>query len=128
MLRFIADVGERLPEISKSFVADPRRAGGSMFRIYRDTRFSKDKSLFKPAAGAQFPHRVRGKERSSGLLRPPRAWSVRRWRRNLPPGRRGAPAHQTPDRREAKGLAGRPCDEDPDRGRRAEAGSSRLRP
>jgi len=64
MLRFIADVGERLPEISKSFVADPRRAGGSMFRIYRDTRFSKDKSLFKPAAGAQFPHRVRGKERS----------------------------------------------------------------
>ena len=64
MLRFIADVGERLPEISKSFVADPRRAGGSMFRICRDTRFSKDKSLFKPAAGAQFPHRVRGKERS----------------------------------------------------------------
>lgn len=32
----------------------------SSFRIYCDTRFSKDKSPFKPAAGAQFPHRVLG--------------------------------------------------------------------
>jgi hypothetical protein len=31
---------------------------GSMFRVYRDPRFSKEKSPFKPAAGAQFPHPV----------------------------------------------------------------------
>ena len=64
MLRFIADVGEQLKKVSSSFVADPRRVGGSMFRIYRDTRFSKDKTPFKPAAGAQFPHKARGKDRS----------------------------------------------------------------
>ncbi len=64
MLGFIADLGERLLEISRSFVADPHRSGGSMFRIYRDTRFSKDKTPFKPAAGAQFPHRARDKDRS----------------------------------------------------------------
>src|SRR5712692_5122774 len=64
MLRFIADFGERAKKISKSFVADPRRVGGSMFRVYRDTRFSKDKTPFKSAAGAQFPHQSRAKDRS----------------------------------------------------------------
>lgn len=64
MLRFIADLGERLARISGSFVADPRRTGGSMFRIYRDTRFSKDKSPFKTAVAAQFPHRERAKDRA----------------------------------------------------------------
>jgi uncharacterized protein (TIGR02453 family) len=64
MLRFIADLGERLPRISKAFVADPRRTGGSMFRIYRDTRFSKDKSPFKCAVAAQFPHRDRDRDRT----------------------------------------------------------------
>jgi uncharacterized protein (TIGR02453 family) len=62
MLRFIADFGERLRAISKHFVADPRRVGGSMFRIYRDTRFSDDKSPFKLSVAAQFPHRSRAKD------------------------------------------------------------------
>jgi uncharacterized protein (DUF2461 family) len=39
MLHFIADLAERLPAINRSFVADPRRTRGSMFRIYRCTRF-----------------------------------------------------------------------------------------
>lgn len=64
MLQFIVDFGGRAQKISKSFVADPRRMGGSMFRIYRDTRFSKDKTPFKAAAGAQFPHHSRAKDRS----------------------------------------------------------------
>lgn len=64
MLRFIADVGGQMKRVSRSFVADPRRVGGSMFRIYRDMRFSKDKAPFKPAVGAQFPHKARGKGRS----------------------------------------------------------------
>ena len=33
-------------------MADPRPSGGSLFRIYRDTRFSKDKSPYKTHAGA----------------------------------------------------------------------------
>lgn len=38
MQRFITDFGERLRKVSKHFVADPRRVGGSMLRICRDTR------------------------------------------------------------------------------------------
>ncbi len=62
MLRFIADVGERLPSVSRAFVADPRRSGGSMFRIYRDTRFSHDKSPYKTWAAAHFRHRSAGND------------------------------------------------------------------
>ncbi|USN98474.1 MAG: TIGR02453 family protein [Phycisphaeraceae bacterium] len=56
MLRFIADFAPRLEKISQHFVADPSPSGGSMFRIHRDTRFSKDKSPYKTAATAQFRH------------------------------------------------------------------------
>jgi uncharacterized protein (TIGR02453 family) len=56
MLRFITDFSSRLKTISKAYVADPRRTGGSMFRIYRDTRFSADKSPFKTWVAARFPH------------------------------------------------------------------------
>ncbi len=56
MLQFIADVATPLRKISLQFVADPRPQGGSMFRIFRDVRFSKDKSPYKTAASAQFRH------------------------------------------------------------------------
>jgi uncharacterized protein (TIGR02453 family) len=55
-LSFIADFGPRLESISRRMVADPRPMGGSLFRIYRDTRFSPDKSPYKTAAGAHFRH------------------------------------------------------------------------
>src|SRR3954471_13097812 len=55
-LAFVEDVGVRLPELSRHFVADARTAGGSLFRIYRDVRFSKDKSPYKTHAGIQFRH------------------------------------------------------------------------
>ena len=54
-LDFIADAGPRLHKISPNLVADPRPVGGSLFRIYRDIRFSKDKSPYKTHAGAHFP-------------------------------------------------------------------------
>lgn len=54
---FIQAVGERvLPHVSDAFVADPRRQGGSMFRIFRDTRFSGDKRPYKENVGCQFRH------------------------------------------------------------------------
>ena len=56
LLRFITDFGVRLPEISSHYVADPRRSGGSLFRLNRDIRFSKDKSPYKTMAGIQFRH------------------------------------------------------------------------
>ena len=54
--RFIEDFGPALESISPHFVADPRGNGGSMFRIYRDVRFSRDKSPYKTQAAAQFRH------------------------------------------------------------------------
>jgi uncharacterized protein (TIGR02453 family) len=62
MQRFIADFGARLRAISRNFDADPRPVGGSMFRIYRDTRFSKDKSPYKTAAAAHFQYRHGSKD------------------------------------------------------------------
>ena len=42
--------------ISPHYRADPKANGGSLFRIYRDARFSTDKSPYKPWAGARFFH------------------------------------------------------------------------
>ena len=56
LLAFIAEVAGPLGKISPHFRADPRPVGGSMFRIHRDTRFSKDKRPYKTHAAAQFRH------------------------------------------------------------------------
>ncbi len=56
--RFISDFGPVLRKISPHFLADPRPSGGSMFRIYRDTRFSKDKTPYKTHVGIQFRHKL----------------------------------------------------------------------
>jgi len=55
-IRFILDFAPALKKISPHFKADPRGNGGSLFRIYRDIRFSKDKSPFKTHTGIQFRH------------------------------------------------------------------------
>jgi uncharacterized protein (TIGR02453 family) len=59
--RFILAVGEELGRVSPHLRADPRPVGGSLFRIYRDIRFSKDKRPFKTHTGIQFRH-DRGKD------------------------------------------------------------------
>ena len=56
MLAFIEAFAAPLAEISPHFVADPRANGGSLFRIYRDTRFSRDKTPYKTNVGAHFRH------------------------------------------------------------------------
>ena len=66
-LEFISDFGPRLRAISPNFVADPRPVGGSMFRIYRDVRFSKDKRPYKTAVGIQFRHKNRRDVHSPGF-------------------------------------------------------------
>jgi uncharacterized protein (TIGR02453 family) len=52
MEAMIAALSERLAARGVPMVADPKR---SPFRIYRDTRFSKDKSPYKTHLGATFP-------------------------------------------------------------------------
>ena len=58
LLRFISDFETKLHAISPHFVADARLSGGSLFRIYRDVRFSRDKTPYKTQAGVQFRHEV----------------------------------------------------------------------
>lgn len=56
LLAFIEAFAERLPSISPYYMAVPKMTGGSLFRIYRDVRFSKDKRPYKTWAGMHFRH------------------------------------------------------------------------
>lgn len=60
-LRFIEAVGPRLARISPHVTYDARPFGGSLSRIYRDTRFSKDKSPYRTHLGIHFAHDRAGK-------------------------------------------------------------------
>ena len=53
---FIVCIAPQLKKISPHYIADPRPYRGSMFRIHRDARFSRDKSPYKTHAGVQFRH------------------------------------------------------------------------
>jgi len=57
MSDFIMALAPHLAKVSKQFVADPRPNGGSMFRIYRDVRFARDKRPYKEHAACHFRHR-----------------------------------------------------------------------
>lgn len=56
MGKYIVSIAPHLGRISPHYKADPRPHGGSMFRIYRDTRFSKDKTPYKTHAACHFRH------------------------------------------------------------------------
>ena len=55
-LAFIEAFAPLLEQISPHFRAEARPSGGSLFRIYRDTRFSKDKTPYKTNVGLHFRH------------------------------------------------------------------------
>jgi uncharacterized protein (TIGR02453 family) len=55
-LRFIQSMQDPLAEIAPRFTAIPKRMGGSLMRVYRDTRFSKNKTPYKTNIGIQFRH------------------------------------------------------------------------
>jgi uncharacterized protein (TIGR02453 family) len=55
-LGLVAAVAPGLRAISPHIVADPRPSGGSLLRIYRDTRFSRDKTPYKTNVGIRFGH------------------------------------------------------------------------
>ena len=55
-LRFIQSMQDPLHEIAPHFVAQPTRMGGSLMRVYRDTRFSKNMPPYKTNIGIQFRH------------------------------------------------------------------------
>lgn len=55
-LDFIDDMAREMPSISRHFLAIPNKVGGSLMRIHRDTRFSRDKRPYKTNVGIQFRH------------------------------------------------------------------------
>ena len=55
-LELVRAMAPRLKMISKHLVADDRKSGGSMARIYRDVRFSKDKSPYNTHVTMIFHH------------------------------------------------------------------------
>ncbi|MBQ0720618.1 MAG: DUF2461 domain-containing protein [Gammaproteobacteria bacterium] len=60
-LSFVEHMACKIEKLSPYFEAIPKRSGGSLMRVYRDTRFSKDKTPYKTNLGIQFRHR-RGKD------------------------------------------------------------------
>ena len=60
-LALIEKMGPAIEKLSKHFLAIPKRSGGSLMRVYRDARFTRDKAPFKTNIGIQFRHE-RGKD------------------------------------------------------------------
>lgn len=55
-LDFITAMQKPLAKLSPHFLAVPKKVGGSLMRIHRDIRFSKDKTPYKTNVGIQFRH------------------------------------------------------------------------
>ena len=55
-LELIEAMGPVLEKFAPEFRAEPRKVGGSLMRVFRDTRFSRDKSPYKTNIGIQFRH------------------------------------------------------------------------
>ena len=60
-LDFIEAMEPTIKSLSQHFTAVPKKTGGSLMRIYRDARFSNDKTPYKTNIGIQFRH-VAGKD------------------------------------------------------------------
>ena len=55
-LAFIRAFQPRLKRLSAHFLASDRSVGGSLMRVYRETRFAKDGQPYKTNVGVQFRH------------------------------------------------------------------------
>ncbi len=64
MTALVESLNAELVKTAPDYVTDPRK---SIYRIYRDTRFSKDKTPYKTHIGALFIHRRLDKHTSAGF-------------------------------------------------------------
>ena len=65
-VQFVAEMGEKLSSLRPGIIAIPK-TDKSIFRIYKDVRFSKDKLPYKTNMGLYFWEGERKKMESSGL-------------------------------------------------------------
>ncbi len=57
-LDFIADMGDAMESFAPHFMPLAKKIGGSLMRVQRDTRFSRDKSPYKTNIGIHIRHEV----------------------------------------------------------------------
>lgn len=57
-LAYIGAMAPLLADFAPQFRAEARKMGGSLMRVYRDTRFARDKTPYKTNVGIQFRHRL----------------------------------------------------------------------
>jgi uncharacterized protein (TIGR02453 family) len=67
VLAFITELGPRLQKISKHVTAVAKKSGGSMSRIFRDVRFSRDKSPYHTHISVILKHASAGQEPAPGF-------------------------------------------------------------
>lgn len=66
-LAFIEAMAPELAKFAPHFRAEPRKVGGSLMRVFRDTRFSRDKTPYKTNIGIQFRHELGKDVHAPGL-------------------------------------------------------------
>lgn len=60
-LNYIESMAQPIHKISPHMIVSAKKVGGSMMRVHKDIRFSKDKTPYKTNVGIQFKHE-RGKD------------------------------------------------------------------
>jgi uncharacterized protein (TIGR02453 family) len=66
-MEFVTQMQSKLEKHSRYLLASPKRVGGSIMRVYRDTRFSKDKIPYKTNVGIHFRHSIGSDVHAPGL-------------------------------------------------------------
>jgi uncharacterized protein (TIGR02453 family) len=64
MMDLVEAINAELPAVAPEHINDPKKA---VYRIYRDTRFSPDKTPYKTHIAAIFPRRGLGRQSSAGF-------------------------------------------------------------
>jgi len=64
---YIRSMAQPIADISPCFKVEAKKSGGSLMRVFRDVRFSKDKSPYKTNIGIQFRHMAGKDVHASGF-------------------------------------------------------------
>lgn len=66
-VELVSQLVKPLGKLAPMLVASPKRHGGSVMRIYKDTRFSRDKTPYKTSVGISFRHELDGTIHAPGI-------------------------------------------------------------
>ena len=66
-VELVSQLVKPLAKLAPMLDASPKRHGGSVMRIYKDTRFSRDKTPYKTSVGISFRHEADGTIHAPGV-------------------------------------------------------------